>query len=245
MAKSQSSPCGKSAPKKARVSTSNTSDVLATNAARETRVLLDYVTESRNIADVLADVLAKLDSKTPGIIVSRIKAAQEAAVNVYRKGREQATRVSKVPYALKGFDAATAAEKRARAAEGEKEMTSIAKLRAFNRECKDPKAVAVSKVVGKAMAENLGKENRRSSPRAKSPLAEMNTGSEADAFTGMPPEGKQLWTREDIVTALVSYHGAERKNRIVTILKKKKTHFKTDNGIYRMLRKYEVGESPR
>lgn len=231
----------KTTPEKARSSTTK-SRIVPANAARKARVLLDVISEAGNIAYVLEDVLARLGKDKPGIIVSRIKAAQEAAVNVMEQGRANISNVSKAPFVLKAYDALEAAKAKERAEMGEQEKSPILKLRAFNHSCK--KGRVMSSTIGVQSTKKSKSEGGNKiwhSPRTnKQPVVQLE-----DNFTGLPPKGKTKWSQADIIKALIPCTGALRKDRITKILKMGKFHYRSDSGIYLLLKKYRNGQDPR
>jgi len=235
MGKSKSSPATKAAPEKARKSRA-----LPANLARDARQLLDTMAQSETIADVLSDVLSKIDGVVSPRLISQIEVAQQAASNIYQKGRTAATKISKLPLAVKAYDVAKAAEAKQREALGEVETRPVGKLRAFNRSCKNHSSKsAKSDATRTGTSNDAGKENR-SSPRTGKVAAYKES-----TFTGAPPAGKKKWSREDIVAALSPYQGKTRKEMISAMLKKGKCGYKSDSGIYLLLKNTKNGRSPR
>ena len=217
--------------------------LLASNDARETRILMDIFSQSENIAHVLAGVLAKVDDTVPGAVLSHIKAAQEAARNIHLKSRAHVTCVARIPYAVKGYDRMRAEEAEERMAMGLVQQSPVGKLRAFNAKCRTGGTIGDKHkrhLANSPTNEDDSATSARRSKRVSSGVKPTDT-----PFSGLPPHGKKLWSREDIVAAVGPYEGKVRKARIMAILRKKKTHYQSVSAIYRMLKKCENGESPR
>jgi hypothetical protein len=212
----------------------------STNPAKEAFFLLDLLQVVKDVSTALGQFKCNHGKDVADAGIKHLEVMMEALDWIQLAGTKQVGRISKVKYLSRAYELTRTAEKKRKA---DDPMTMVRRravcgLREFVRSCKRARSDEVKKEKAPPQPMPFYEEPRRS-PRGPSPVP--STALLITDFTGLPPQGANVWTKETLAWFVDNLFTSDQKARpfLLKIIAKGMSPYKDHNSILKMYRKWK------